>query len=66
MEIPTYPLGLERMRKRMEEGALWSPEVIPTNIKQSGHGLLSQKPDRHPGLPPRPDTQARQLGTGQQ
>ena len=65
-EIPTYPLGLEKTRIRVEEGALWSPEAIYTHTKQSVQGSLSPIPDRHLGPPPMPDTQAQQLGTSQE
>ena len=66
MDTPTYPLVLERMRRRFEERALLVPEVIPTRIKQLVQGFLFPAPYRHPGQTPRPDTQAQQPGTGQQ
>ena len=66
MDNPIYPLVLERWSSQVEEGALWDPEVFPTHIRQSAQSFLLPPPNRHPGLTPRPDTQAQHLGTGQQ
>ena len=59
MDIPTYPLALERMRRRFEETALLAPEVeevILTHTTQSVQGLSFPAPDRHHDPTPRPVT----------